>query len=512
MKTVGILLIIVMILLFPGCSSDRIAGSKGGSETTNGIMATIVDGNGSPAVGSIVRIRRADYISNPDSTYEKSADRFDIVTDDDGTFSVEGVQPGFYHIEINNNGEAVLLICTIGETDTIDLGSQSLRPHAFMHGKVDRYNGTEELIVQVRGLERIAKVEQNGFFNFDDLPAGKMDIRVVNRSSDETREIRDVVTTSGDSVTVQVPEKAAWSRYFYFDTLVTDMAKSVRFSGFPLLVRLDNATFDFSQARSAGEDIRFTKTDGTALPYEIEQWDPAAEEASVWVRIDTVYGGRSDQAFIMQWGNQEAESLSDKKAVFNSEDGFWHCNDIETSLETVAGVVGSALRFDGNDDIIQLDSLNLTGDYTLSCWVKFADLNTSQRIIWKDTSYTLWYDQNIGGLRVEHCNDLRVWHGINQDSDNEATAVTADKWYHIVGTFGIGNVGELRLYVNGEVVDSTGKIVGDPHISKEPLFLGGAATEEFFNGILDEVRIENVRHSAEWIRLCYRNQYRENLQ
>ena len=49
---------------------------------------------------------------------------------------------------------------------------------------------------------------------------------------------------------------------------------------FPALVRLDKDWFNFSQAQPKGEDIRFATSTGTALAYEIDQWDAAGGTAS----------------------------------------------------------------------------------------------------------------------------------------------------------------------------------------------------------------------------------------
>ena len=56
---------------------------------------------------------------------------------------------------------------------------------------------------------------------------------------------------------------------------------------FPLLVRLNKNYFDFSQAKSRGEDIRFS-ANGKPLAYQIERWDAAGGNADVWVRIPTI--------------------------------------------------------------------------------------------------------------------------------------------------------------------------------------------------------------------------------
>ena len=45
-----------------------------------------------------------------------------------------------------------------------------------------------------------------------------------------------------------------------------------------MAVLLNAQNFDFTQAKPAGEDIRFSKMDGTLLPYNIETWDTAGQD------------------------------------------------------------------------------------------------------------------------------------------------------------------------------------------------------------------------------------------
>ena len=60
--------------------------------------------------------------------------------------------------------------------------------------------------------------------------------------------------------------------------------------GFPLLVRLHKDWFDFKQAKPDGADVRFSDGAGKALAFQIEQWDAARGEASVWVRVPRIEG------------------------------------------------------------------------------------------------------------------------------------------------------------------------------------------------------------------------------
>ncbi|MBN1306975.1 MAG: DUF2341 domain-containing protein, partial [Chitinispirillaceae bacterium] len=368
-----------------------------------------------------------------------------------------------------------------------------------------------------------------------DLPAGELEVRIVEGGSASgiEREIVNVTTTPGDTVIVRVSGKYTDSGYVYINTNEAGIPVSSIIINFPLLVRFDASTFDFSQALTGGEDVRFTKTDGTPLPFEIEQWDAKAQNAVVWVRIDTIYGNSIDQHFIMKWGDSAAIDRSNGAAVFDTANGFagvWHLNENPeggdnaikdrtingfngtpngsmTGNSVVPGMIGTALWFDGIEDHITAGRLNLAGSYTLSCWINADDLSeAARRFIWKEYSYTLWYDAIGGGIRVEHFafeDSVIVWRGIYQDnSKSRLIPLAANTWYYLTGTF---DGDKIRYYINGELADST-ELIGIPPVwSNQVLSLGGRS-DEYVQGVMDEVRIENRARSADWIRLCYRSQ------
>jgi hypothetical protein len=529
------------MLLLTCSPGDRIAGAKGGSETTNGVTACIYHDGGAPAVGSIVHLRSADYVSRSDalvtsSTHLTSRDNVDVLTDSQGRFTIADIVPGDYYIEINDTattagrGEAVRLTCIIDTcSDTVDLGTDSLRPYATITGMVDTAGSNgRQLYAQVRGLERLAKVSAAGSFTFHDLPAGCMDVRIVDDAPNGTaREVVNVSISPGDTVKVMVRGTSAFSEYIYLNTTVTGAAVSGIITGFPLLVRLDSSSFDFSRVGPPENGIRFTNEKGAPLSCEIEHWDAAAQNAAIWVKLDTIRGNNSEQYIVMQWGDNDVVSRSDGTAVFDTALGFagvWHLNENPesgtdaikdrtangyngtpngsmTGGNVASGMIGTALMFDGYDDYIDAGKLNIIGNYTLSCWINAGDLDSASRFIWKEFSYTLWYDAEGDGVRVEHFTDSLVWRGIYQDN-SRLHPLNTDTWYYLAGTF---DGDKIRLYVNGEQVDSTQTIGVNPLSSQEPLSLGGRSGE-FVKGIMDEVRIERRARSADWIRLCYRNQ------
>ena len=526
--------------LFFACSIGDIAGSKGGSETTNGVYACVLNPDGKPAAGSAVRLRKSDYVSQPSMLAKKTIDRKELITDSTGSFLITGIDPGEYYIEVNDTATrsgAVLFSFTIGNNkDTLDLGSDSLRPYAVLRGQIDT-DSTESnrFFVQVKGLERLAEVDTNGSFIINDLPEGFLDVVISGGSTSGTeKELKNVKTASDDTVTVRISGSSVYWEYIYLNTASASLSGSA-ITGFPVLIRLKSSSFNFEEADPEGDDILFTKADGTALPFEIEQWDNLTEDAVIWVKLDTISDNSTDYFIVMKWGGTE-ENRSNGAAVFDTANGFagvWHLNENPssgtgslknrtgnryhgtaglsmTSNNSVEAVIGRGLWFNGITDTVNAGVLNLEENYTLSCWIKAEKSPWSNwRLIIKETSYTLWYDTVFNGFRSEHFVDTFTWHGIYQDCDNSNPyPVTLDTWTYLASTYD-GN--RIHLYINGEIVDSTRNISMNPHSNTDnPLLFGGrlykGEISEFFKGVMDEVRIENKARSAEWIRLCYLSQ------
>ena len=123
-------------------------------------------------------------------------------------------------------------------------------------------------------------------------------------------------TVTSATRTFSVESSATWAHSGSMFILTTpagaNLPAGASVSNFPLLVRFNSGNFNFAQAAADGRDIRFSTAAGTAIPYEIEQWDPAGGKAAVWVKIPTITGN-STQEIIMYWGksgtNPQAMSL-----------------------------------------------------------------------------------------------------------------------------------------------------------------------------------------------------------
>ncbi len=173
--------------------------------------------------------------------------------------------------------------------------------------------------------------------------------------------------------------------------------------------------------------------------------------------------------------------------------------------ESATAYVGGGDEFDGADDYITCtdhSSLRITGQLTLSAWFKLADgeYDGYMRLLTKKPRF----DSAFGyGIWMHPNNE---WVAVLAAADNQARAdLVGDQldsgWHHVLCTIS-GTVG--RVYIDG--VDETDDGAVDAlQTSGQDLRIAriddtGAGPGDYFDGIIDEVRIENVARSADWAR------------
>jgi hypothetical protein len=177
-----------------------------GSETTNArVAAVICKSNGGPAAGATVRMRRSNYVTHTPALAKAAIYSADGLTDSQGRFEIDNIDPGSYCIEVNDGSSSVLFACSLAVYDTVNLGTDTLRPYAAIIGTIDSLTGTA--YAQVCGLERLVSVNSSGRFAFTDLPQGVLSVRVAAPGmSAPAIEIANVKTTAGDTTTIVTNE------------------------------------------------------------------------------------------------------------------------------------------------------------------------------------------------------------------------------------------------------------------------------------------------------------------
>ena len=291
-----------------------------------------------------------------------------------------------------------------------------------------------------------------------------------------------------------------------------NLPASASVEGFPLLVRLHKDSFDFSQAKAGGDDIRFSSSTGEPLAHQVDEWDAANGTASIWVRIPRI-DGNARQTIRVFWGKADAASESSGKSVFNESNGYlsvWHMGaavqDEAGTLESkdvgttaAAGVVGKARHFAGKQGIFCGEKIanypSADSAHSTEAWFRAERPNTT--IIG-------WGNEGTGrGSKVRM--QFRSPPHVNVDSDfadvKGKRRVPMAEWIHVAHT---ASSGDGRIYINGQL-----DVAATPKLDiKSParLWIGGWYHNYDFVGDIDEVRVSKVARSADWVRLEFENQ------
>ena len=294
-----------------------------------------------------------------------------------------------------------------------------------------------------------------------------------------------------------------------------DLPTNAKVEQFPVLVRLHRDFFDFAQAKPNGDDVRFSSSTGEQLAFQIEEWDAANGAASVWVLLPVITGN-SRQEIKLHWGNTNAASESDGKAVFNESNGYlsvWHMNDpvhddtgtltsTDTGTTATQGVIGSARHFAEGKGVFGGDMISNypigASSHSTEVWFR-PERPNSTLIAWGN-------EQAQGKVVMQYRSPPHIQVDCYFSGGNVggASRVPVGDWTQVVHTY---REGEAKLYVNG-VLDGTNIREGGPLSIRTParLYLGGWYNNYDYVGDLDEVRVSNAVRSAEWVKLQFENQ------
>jgi uncharacterized protein (DUF2141 family) len=510
-----------------------------GSTTTNGFTASVNNEQGGPVTGAVVRVRPHDYYASGVPQNDASAEQrsiVDTVTGAGGTISVTGLHPGSYTVEVLDVAEntGVLIHGDINDGDQADFGSWTVAPCGALRGGIDTalFSAGKTFSVQVYGLERRIPVDPaTGRFLIASLPPDTYSVRLI---ADDTTFIPvdypSIPLLSGD--TVEIDSLGAWIHYgeISLDMAAAGFGTGDTLFNVPLSLKLDESNFDFSAGKKKGGDLRITKPDGTAVPFETEWYDSTNSTATIWVLIDTLYGSRQTHTLHLYSGNREALSLSNPVVVFDTTFGYrsvWHFNESGGTEQKDATVNGSAAipsgTMAGENDILgllgrsqwfkgdaeYLSVLNIqspaatVGDFSIVIWIKDSSTAAAGIVSRIDRRYGLLHDEK---------GRWGFYGSLNDNASDSCFAPASSKDWTLLAGVVRGN--RYYLYVNGAVADSCFTDVADQSIvNSESTMLIGCLPDStgYFRGVLDEVRIHTKALSPLWIRFCYETQ-RENQQ
>ncbi|MBN2188211.1 MAG: DUF2341 domain-containing protein, partial [Chitinispirillaceae bacterium] len=368
------------------CSISSLEMAGGSTSTPNErVMGKLFFSTGAPAPRTVVRLIPSSYdqikgiplSSLPTDT-----------TDDSGAYSFAAVDSGTYTIQaVQLDDRTRSLITGIHvDRDTIVVPADTLRVPGAINLLLPPDVNSALGYIYIPGTSYTVFLNnRTDFIILDSVPANVIPaLSYSTIQSTSTTTIRYAVPVNSNDTTVVWNPLWKFARTLVLNTTVAGADVSGDVTDFPVLVRLKSGNFDFSQEKTGGADIRFTKSDNTFLPYEIERWDSVNRRAEIWVKLDTIYGNDSMQSITMYWGNPNAASESNGAAVFETANDFaavWHLdNDFSdatagnhggTNFGTTdtVGIIGGAKKFDGSSYIQVPGLLGTPQSITLSAWV-----------------------------------------------------------------------------------------------------------------------------------------------
>lgn len=536
---ISIGIITILSLLSIECTTTNLAGAT--TETTNGLTGCILNSDNTPASYSIVKLLPVDY--NP--VYDNSEYQCDT-TDSNGVYSFRGVDTGKYSVIARNTKE--LTSCLVRnieiDQDTIQMAPEGiLKKSGSLSASFSSENAVANGYVYIPGTDVYSTTGSESTVYLSDIPSGEYEeVIAVFKNGHANIARNPVVVNAGETSTVTFP-LWKYSTDFILNTTSSGADVTGNVYDFPVLIRLNGNTFDFSEAQPDGSDVAFTNASNTMLPYTIERWDAERKVAEIWVTIDTVYGNNQTQSIAMYWGNPSVQ-FQQSMTVFDTANGFqgvWHLGDSSNikladatdngyngispdsaSVKIDDGVIGLCRYFDGNDYITMPSTARsrLSFDegsyYTVSAWVRLDTFdNASHCIVSK--GFEQYYLRSTY-ISTNSASQIPLWEYVEFSETNKwqslNTPVADKNWTLITG---VRQGTEQKLYCNGVLVDSTADIwinavsrntSNDLYIGRfaAPVLLPLIEGHCYFKGAIDEVRILSKAQTPEWIKLSYMNQ------
>jgi len=543
MRYTAALSLIVSVLITLECSRNPLM-TAGSSVTGNAKVSGLLSKkDGMPASHTKVMLVSIDFDPLNKTLQSKVESVFVDTTDGDGKYVFAGIPRDTYSIEATGiaDGEKLLIGNIKVDTDSVRVGIGVMQKTGaikiMLPAGIDLVNG----YVYIPGTDRYALIDnRSDFVVLDSVPAAVSTGVTVNYSvkSDPAalKVMAENITVAPESTVTM--EYCAWlhAEKAYFNTTESGANISGNVVNFPVLLRLTEMNFDFSQAKPNGDDVRFAASNNAPLPYEIERWDAVNKQAEIWVKIDTIWGNSDARYMVFYWGNANAASAGNGAAVFDTSSGFqgvWHLAQTAAADATpnhfngtsynlpassvVPGYIGMARQFNGLSSYIVMPGTALSAldfpknaAYAVSAWVSADTLNGRYRIIASKGNKQY-------NLQIKNTDEWEFAEFRDTPSDSvgwEETTAPAemDAWTYVTGV----RSGAMQyLYVNGSCVDSSLVLyplkasdtlrqrdqTNDFTIGKLP-----GLQSYFFNGKIDEVRVSNKGLGADWIHLCYMNQ------
>ena len=341
------------------------------------------------------------------------------------------------------------------------------------------------------------------------------------------------------------PEPGSWWDVSWFgrrQITIDHTMVETNLSDFPVLVKITDPDLT-TYAQNDGDDFLFTDANSIKLSHEVVRYDDLTGELIAWVKVPNL-SSVNDTTLYLYFGNSTASNQEDVAGTWDSDfvmvhhleepsgthfDSTAYDNDGTTIVVTdqdATGMVSGADEFDGVDDYIRVPNASSLqfgdGSFTAEAWIYPTSVPASDgsRIVQNRGTTTGTF--SFPGYQLKIGDDAGEWHFLNSGIDDGSgqyqmytgdTTYAYNQWYQIVMIYHADN--SMEFYVNSNL-DGTQTVGAYGSLTNNlPTAIGGSivvngveGTEknQFFDGILDEIKLSRVARSAGWITTSYRNQ------
>jgi hypothetical protein len=321
--------------------------------------------------------------------------------------------------------------------------------------------------------------------------------------------------------------------YNYRKKIVIDQSRikgNVNLPNFPFIISMtdpDLINLQYCDPKindPRGLDISFCLGSQPAIPiaFQVDSYDPSTGKLICWVSLDLVSGANAASNILyLYYGSNvitDPFEASGTSVWSRDYDRLWHMNadlagknlrsangrigkeawaspSIQTS-NFIPGKIGQAVHFNGLSDVF-FSTVDTNTTLSISAWIKPKSIGKAQVIVTNDSlgGYKLSLDAT-GYLIFD------ILNGNQKTTSKSPNVLSAGVWYHTTATYAKG---QRRLFVNGTQV--AGGTAAVSLIAGGRIRIGcSKIQDQWFEGEIDELRIQNVVRSVDWINTEYLNQ------
>ena len=318
------------------------------------------------------------------------------------------------------------------------------------------------------------------------------------------------------------------------DANLTDYPVYVDLSDLPQAFWEDSDGAGTDDVEPTESQIRITKSDGTTeVPFEITNFNDAGTTGTgeLHFKADGTLSSSSNTSFYIYYGNTSSASYAEDYNPYGSEyvwdsnyKGIWHfdesdVNNIQDSTNNDAdedtaatseathtdAIMDKGYDLDGSNDSIIINDptgspLSPTSALQFEMWFKADTIGSDVLLGFRQNStsagYGFWFWSS----------NLRAQIGSSGWTDlaYALTNINTGTWYHAVGNW---DGSTYKMYVNGTEVVSDTYGGSQSYSGGTQMTIGKRAPQQdYFDGIIDEVRVSDTARSSGWISTQYNNQ------